>query len=93
MRSAITSSRRGGVPPAGLAYPFVCEGVPAKDRPADIVVINHGCNDGGVPNIENGYRNLIKLVSSGYTDGFYYKLGERVAKAWDAAGLQRVMKA
>lgn len=58
----VTKGGNGGVPPAGLAYPFIYDGVPAKDRPADIVVINHGCNDGGVPNIENGYHNLIKLA-------------------------------
>lgn len=58
----VTKGGNGGVPPAPLAYPFVYEGVTAVERPADIVVINHGCNDGGVPNIENGYRNLIKLA-------------------------------
>jgi len=52
----------GGVPPAGLAYPFAYDGVPAKDAPADIVVIAHGCNDSHVKNIEAGYRNLIGLV-------------------------------
>jgi len=50
------------VPPAGLAYPFVCEGVPADDPPADIVTIMHGSNDSGVPNIEAGYVNLIRQV-------------------------------
>ena len=58
----VTRGGNGGVPPVGLAYPFVCDGVPAVERPADIVAINQGCNDGGVPNIENGYRNLIKLA-------------------------------
>ncbi|HPD16505.1 MAG TPA: GDSL-type esterase/lipase family protein [Planctomycetota bacterium] len=58
----VTKGGNGGVPPAPLAYPFVYDGVPAHEVPADIVAINHGCNDGGVPNIENGYRNLIKLA-------------------------------
>jgi lysophospholipase L1-like esterase len=58
----VTNGGNGGVPPAPLAYPFVYEGVPAHEVPADVVLINHGCNDGGVPNIENGYRNLIKLA-------------------------------
>jgi len=61
-RQGITIEGNGGVPPAPLAYPFVYEGVPAVERPADIVVINHGGNDSRVPNIEHGYRNLIKLA-------------------------------
>lgn len=58
----VTRGGNGGVPPAGLAYPFVHNGVAAADDPADIVVINHGANDGGVPNIENVYRRLIALA-------------------------------
>lgn len=58
----VTTGGNGGVPPAGLAYPFVYAGVPATDAPADIVVIAHGGNDSRVPNIEAGYRNLIRLV-------------------------------
>jgi len=59
-RQGITIEGNGGVPPAPLAYPFVYEGVPANERPADIVAINHGGNDSRVPNIENGYLNLIR---------------------------------
>ena len=58
----VTKAGNGGVPPAGLAYPFVYADAPAADDPADVVVINHGGNDSGVPNIEAGYRNLIRLV-------------------------------
>jgi lysophospholipase L1-like esterase len=58
----ITQGGNGGVPPVGLAYPFAYEHVPAEDDPADIVVINHGGNDSAAPNIEAGYRNLIRLV-------------------------------
>jgi len=57
-----TRGGNGGVPPVGLAYPFVYAGVAATDRPADLVVIAHGCNDSGVKTIEAGYRNLITLV-------------------------------
>ena len=58
----VTRGGNGGVPPAGLAYPFVYHGVEAEDRPADIVVIMHGSNDSKVPNIEAGYANLVRLV-------------------------------
>lgn len=61
-RQGITIGGNGGVPPAPLAYPFVYEGVPAVERPADIVAINHGGNDSRVPNIEHGYLNLIRLA-------------------------------
>ncbi len=61
-RQGITVEGNGGVPPAPLAYPFVYEGVPAVERPADIVVINQGGNDSRAPNIENGYLNLIRLA-------------------------------
>jgi len=61
-RQGITVEGNGGVPPAPLAYPFAYEGVPAVERPADIVVINHGGNDSRVPNIEHGYLNLIRLA-------------------------------
>lgn len=59
-RQGITVEGNGGVPPAPLAYPFVYEGVPAVELPADVVVINQGGNDSRVPNIENGYLNLIR---------------------------------
>ena len=52
----------GGTPPVGLAYPFAYEGVPADERPADIVVINHGCNDGAARSIESLYTRLVRLV-------------------------------
>jgi len=52
----------GGVPPVGLAYPFVHEGVPADEPPADIVVIHHGSNDGRAPSIETLYTKLVRLV-------------------------------
>jgi len=58
----VVKGGNGGVPPAGLAYPFVYEGMPAVEPPADIVVINQGCNDGGAKTIENGYVNLVHLV-------------------------------
>jgi lysophospholipase L1-like esterase len=61
-RQGITIEGNGGVPPAPLAYPFVYEGVPAVERPADIVAINHGGNDSRAPSIENGYLNLIRLA-------------------------------
>ena len=52
----------GGVPPAGLAYPFVYGGVPADGPPADVVTILHGSNDSKLPTIEAGYVNLVRLV-------------------------------
>ncbi|MFP4057422.1 MAG: GDSL-type esterase/lipase family protein [Candidatus Brocadiia bacterium] len=58
----ITKGGNGGVPPAPLAYPYVYQGVPAQDRPADIVVVNHGSNDRRAPSIENGTGNLLKLI-------------------------------
>ncbi len=61
-RQGITIDGNGGVPPAPLAYPFVYDGVPAVERPADIVAINHGGNDSRAPNIEHGYLNLIRLA-------------------------------
>jgi len=61
-RQGLTVGGNGGVPPVGLAYPFVCERVRADDPPADIVVINHGGNDAGARSIENGYLRLLRLV-------------------------------
>ena len=63
-RQGITIGGNGGVPPVGLAYPFVYDRVPAAERPADIVVINQGSNDGRARSIEHGYLNLIRLVRS-----------------------------
>lgn len=63
-RQGVTIGGNGGVPPVGLAYPFVCDQEPAADRPADIVVINQGSNDHGARSIEHGYLNLIRLVRS-----------------------------
>ena len=63
-RQGITIGGNGGVPPVGLAYPFVYDHVPADERPADIVVINQGSNDHGARSIEHGYLNLIRLVRS-----------------------------
>ena len=57
-----TKGGNGGVPPVGLAYPFVYEGVAADERPADIVAINHGCNDGRARSIESLYTNLVRLA-------------------------------
>jgi DNA polymerase III alpha subunit len=31
---------------------------------------------------DEGYKNLIKLVSSGYTEGFYYRPRIRQGTAW-----------
>ena len=58
----VTRGGNGGTPPVGLAYPFVYQDVEAREAPADVVVINHGCNDGGAKSIESGYLNLIRLV-------------------------------
>lgn len=58
-RQGLTREGNGGVPPAGLAYPFVYEGVAAQDAPADIVLINHGGNDSGRPSIQAVYGKLI----------------------------------
>ena len=56
----LTRGGNGGVPPAGLAYPFVYAGVPADERPAAIVVIQHGGNDSKAPSIEAGYVNIAR---------------------------------
>jgi len=61
-RQGLTREGNGGVPPVGLAYPFLYDGVPADDPPADIVLINHGGNDSGAPSIHTGYRKLIERV-------------------------------
>jgi len=58
----VTKGGNGGTPPVGLAYPFVYKDVPAEEAPADVVVINHGCNDGAAKSIESGYLNLIRRV-------------------------------
>ncbi len=58
----VTRAGNGGVPPAGLAYPFVCNGVPADDRAAAVAVVMHGSNDSKVPSIEAGYVNLVRQV-------------------------------
>lgn len=58
----LTRAGNGGVPPAGLAYPFVYEGAPADEPPADIVTILHGSNDSKVPHIESVYTNFARLV-------------------------------
>ncbi|MFW6163120.1 MAG: GDSL-type esterase/lipase family protein [Planctomycetota bacterium] len=58
----VVTPGNGGVPPAGLAYPFVYQGVPAQGRPADIVVILHGSNDSKVANVKAGYANLVRQV-------------------------------
>ncbi len=52
----------GGVPPAPLAYPFACGGVPAEEPPADIVTILHGSNDSKMPTIESVYTSLVRLA-------------------------------
>jgi lysophospholipase L1-like esterase len=58
-RQGLTREGNGGVPPAGLSYPFVCEGVPAHDAPADVVLINQGGNDSGRPTIQAVYGKLV----------------------------------
>jgi lysophospholipase L1-like esterase len=70
----VAKGGNGGVPPVGLAYPFVYEGIPAEERPADIVVINQGCNDWNAPSIENGYRNLLRIVRKRNPDAYVFCL-------------------
>ena len=58
----LTHGGNGGTPAVGLAYPFVYKDVPAEEAPADVVVINQGCNDGGAKSIETLYLGLIRLA-------------------------------
>jgi lysophospholipase L1-like esterase len=73
-RQGITVEGNGGVPPAGLSYPFIYDEVPASDPPAGIVVICHGGNDSRMPTIENGYRNLLRHVRARNPDAAIFCL-------------------
>lgn len=60
----LTRSGCGGVPRAGLLYPYVFDGVPYTGEAPDVVVINHGANDRAAPAAEYlaRYGELIGLI-------------------------------
>ena len=62
----VTKSGSGNVPKAPVSYPYVYDGVPAKEEEADVVVINHGANDRGASAEEycEGAVELVKAVRS-----------------------------
>ncbi len=54
----------GSVPRAGMTYDYVIDGVPYTGEKPDIVVINHGANDRGVPAEEylSRYGEFLDIV-------------------------------
>lgn len=66
----LTRSGCGGVPRAGLLYPYVFEGVPYTGEHPQLVVINHGANDRGASPEEYlmRYEEMLDLVHQLHPD-------------------------
>ena len=60
----LTRAGCGGVPRAGLLYPYVFDGVPYTGEKPDVIVINHGTNDHAAEPAEYimRYREFIDMV-------------------------------
>lgn len=58
-----TKSGCGNVPPAAEMYPYCYDGHPKTHKPCNFVVINHGTNDRGNPDIFcEKYRQLLDVI-------------------------------
>lgn len=62
--TGVTTSGCGSVPPANESYPYVYNGVGAKAQGSEIIVINHGVNDGrnGAEMYIREYEKFLYLV-------------------------------
>ena len=81
----LTRSGCGGVPRAGLLYPYVFERVPYTGEKPDIVMINHGANDRNMTAEEyiQRYEEFIDMVNERTPDAIIVCLGAFVG-AYDA---------
>jgi lysophospholipase L1-like esterase len=64
----ITKGGSGGVPPAPDAFDWFYQGCPRDDWQADVVVINHGTNDGGSPSktFRPAYARYLEMIRKAY---------------------------
>ena len=73
----LTRSGCGGVPRAGLLYPWVFERTPYTGEKPDIVMINHGANDrnNGAEEYIQRYEEFIDMVNEINPDAIIVCLG------------------
>jgi lysophospholipase L1-like esterase len=67
-RLGVTIAGNGGVPPAADSFDWFYEGCPRDDWQADVVVINHGTNDRGVPadKFRPAYARYLEVIRTAY---------------------------